>query len=54
MIFLISVVVVIQIISALVMQFVAKKKKANESFWFICGLILGPFVFLAIPFIPKR
>ncbi len=45
------IIAVIGIICAIIMREIAKKKEANQTLWFIIGLILGPIAFLFIPFI---
>ncbi len=44
----------IEIGCAVIMQSIAKKRKANERLWFIVGLILGPFAFIFIPLIKNK
>lgn len=44
----------IEIVCAVIMQSVAKKRQTSERLWFIVGLILGPFAFIFIPFIKNK
>ncbi len=44
----------IEIGCAVIMQSLAKKRQASERFWFIVGVILGPFAFILIPFIKNK
>jgi len=48
------VLLIIEIVCAIIMRKIAKKRGASETVWFIVGLILGPFAFLLIPFIKYR
>ena len=47
-------VIVVQIVCALIMQSVAKKRNASESFWLLMGLVFGPLALIAIPFIKNK
>jgi hypothetical protein len=44
----------LEIVCAITMRSVAKKLGANETAWFITGLILGPFAFILIPVIKEK
>lgn len=44
----------VEILCAIIMQSIAKKRGASETAWFITGLILGPFAFILIPAIKDK
>lgn len=47
-------IIVVQIICALIMHSIAKKRNLSESFWLIMGLVFGPLALIAIPFIRNK
>ena len=44
-------VLVIQIIFGCLMKMVARNNNKDQVYWFIIGLLLGPFALACIPFI---
>lgn len=48
------IIAVIGIICGIIMREVARKRGANQIFWFVVGLLLAPIALLFIPFIKKK